>query len=293
MGVRELHFANDRSGRRADHPAASVRVSQLRRLHERVQVAAVCYRVGRKGVEFLLVQTRGSGRWTFPKGGAEPGLTHAHSAALEAFEEAGVHGRMEEASFAHYVRRRESCKKDSNTQVETTNAHLCEVLWLGTPEESGRNPSWFSPEKAKRRLREERSPDFAAELARVVDRAVVRIQRLRSSAGTAADALQKVRFEAFEGANGHRRRQEASFSRYIRYTRDDVQQSAAIKLAVHARLSKVLQFAPPQDRNQNPALLPGDEAELVRVVDASATCIPQLPSAASTKRQRPGKSENR
>src|SRR5512135_46693 len=67
------------------------------------QVAAVCYRVGRKGVEFLLVETRG-GRWTFPKGGAEPGLTHAQSAALEAFEEAGVHGRIEETAFTQYVR---------------------------------------------------------------------------------------------------------------------------------------------------------------------------------------------
>src|SRR5580658_6607097 len=69
----------------------------------RQQVAAVCYRIGKRGIEFLLVQTR-SGRWIFPKGGVEPGLTHAQSAALEAFEEAGVHGRMETVAFARYSR---------------------------------------------------------------------------------------------------------------------------------------------------------------------------------------------
>src|SRR5271169_6061781 len=83
------------------------RLSQLRRLRGCDKVAAVCYRVAGNGIEFLLVRT-GSGHWTFPKGSAEPGLTHAQAAALEAFEEAGVPGRMEEAWFARYVRRKSS-----------------------------------------------------------------------------------------------------------------------------------------------------------------------------------------
>src|ERR1700757_701963 len=103
-------------------------------------------------IEFLLVQTR-AGRWTFPKGSAEPGLTHAQAAALEAFEEAGVHGRMEEASFARYVRcKRRASQRDAKATDIVFNAHLCEVLWLGPAQESGRNPTWFSPEKTKRRL---------------------------------------------------------------------------------------------------------------------------------------------
>src|SRR5262249_27106253 len=79
-------------------PAKGYQLSQLRRLRQCEQVAAVCYQVRRGGIEFLLVRTN-SGHWTFPKGSTEPGLTHAQAAALEAFEEAGVHGRMEEASF--------------------------------------------------------------------------------------------------------------------------------------------------------------------------------------------------
>src|SRR5882762_11660456 len=123
------------------------RLAQLRKLRRCEQVAAICFRARGSGIEFLLVQTR-KGRWIFPKGSAEPGLTHAQAAALEAFEEAGVHGRMEEASFARYARRKQS----SASAVETVvNAHLCEVLWLDPPQEVGRNPSWFSVDKAKRR----------------------------------------------------------------------------------------------------------------------------------------------
>jgi 8-oxo-dGTP pyrophosphatase MutT (NUDIX family) len=168
---------------RTHPPSAKVlRLSQLRKLRGCAQVAAVCYRVRPSGIEFLLVRTN-SGHWTFPKGKAEPGLTHAQAAALEAFEEAGVHGRMEEASFTRYVRRKRGAERDSagnavNEEL-AVQAHLCEVSRLEPPQEANRHPTWFSPEKAKRRLREDRSSQFAAELARVVDRAVTRIQRLR------------------------------------------------------------------------------------------------------------------
>src|SRR5215471_21197500 len=102
-----------------------IALSHLRRLRGCEQVAAVCYRMRGAAIEFLLVQTRG-GRWTFPKGSAEPGLTHAQAAALEAFEEAGVHGRMEEASFTRYARRKRGRMR---RVVElAVSVHLCEVL---------------------------------------------------------------------------------------------------------------------------------------------------------------------
>ena len=212
--------------------AEFVRLSHLRKLCECEQAAAVCYRVRGEGIEFLLVRTRGGGRWTFPKGSAEPGLTHAQAAALEAFEEAGVHGRIEEASFARYVRRgRGSARKSaarSGRKELAVYAHLCEVSRLSPPKESKRHRTWFSPEDAKRRLREGRSSDDGAEFARVVDRAVERIRKLRR--GTLIvdqtkddrvqdrlpqdmmpkDALQKVQFEAFMETR------EASFLQRIR-----------------------------------------------------------------------------
>ena len=211
VGVRrtgDLHSSPGWTGARTNQQSAKFfRLAHLRRLRGCEQVAAVCYRIRGGGIQFLLVQT-GGGRWTFPKGSAEPGLTHAQAAALEAFEEAGVHGRMEEASFTRYFLRkagelRNSAPRSGEKQL-AVSAHLCEVSRLDPPPEANRNPTWFSAEKAKRRLREDRTSAYGIALARVVDRAVTRILRLRSGSGVAADladqeklrkdALQKVQF---------------------------------------------------------------------------------------------------
>jgi 8-oxo-dGTP pyrophosphatase MutT (NUDIX family) len=193
-----------------------VPLANLRKLRECQQVAAVCYRVRNDSVEFLLVRTRG-GRWIFPKGNAEPGLTHAQAAALEAFEEAGVHGRIEEACFSRYSRRKEPSERASQKTV-TVNAHLCEVSRLESPQESGRTPTWFPAEKTKRLLREDRSPEYGSELVRVLSRALTRIElsrnerltseksrneRSQSASHVAADALKNVQFiDAVPRSNG-------------------------------------------------------------------------------------------
>jgi 8-oxo-dGTP pyrophosphatase MutT (NUDIX family) len=178
-----------------------------RRESARQEVAAVCYRMRKQDVEFLLVQTRG-GRWIFPKGGVEAGLTHAQSAALEAFEEAGVHGKIEKIPFTRYLRRiAEDTSKTKNSAARTqrarpVTAHLCEVSRLEPPQEENRKPTWFLAEKAKLRLRADRTREFGLELTRVVDRALSRIRRLHDVADYAPvpffkDALRQVRFEAF------------------------------------------------------------------------------------------------
>jgi 8-oxo-dGTP pyrophosphatase MutT (NUDIX family) len=223
------------------------------------QVAAICYRIRGSGIEFLLIRTRG-GRWTFPKGGIEPGLTYAQAAALEAFEEAGVHGRMEDDSFTHYVRRKRTDMRSSTGSDDkiVVYAHLCEVLRLGPPQESNRNPTWFSLQKAKNRLREDRKSDKGAQLAHVVDLAVARIQRFctptRTADGPQKDALQKVQFEALEAAGRSGRMVSASFVQYIRGQRRDMRLPAALKL-VNANLGKVLRLGPPKEVSQNSARL--------------------------------------
>jgi 8-oxo-dGTP pyrophosphatase MutT (NUDIX family) len=270
--------------------AEFVRLSHLRKLCECEQAAAVCYRVRGKGIEFLLVRTRGGGRWTFPKGSAEPGLTHAQAAALEAFEEAGVHGRIEEASFARYVRRerggaRKSAAKSGKKEL-AVYAHLCEVSRLSPPKESKRDRTWFSFEEAKRRLREGRKSDDGAEFVRVVDQAVARIQQLRSGAGIVdrvlegraaerrpqhhrpqqdrpqldvlqedvlqEDALQRVQFEAFVEAGGR----EASFLRRIRL-----------------QLSGIRQFAVPMVETQSPEVLRGEVLQFGAVREKKAKAL--------------------
>jgi hypothetical protein len=193
-------------------------------------------------------------------------LTYAQAAALEAFEEAGVHGRMEDDSFTHYFRRKRADMRGpagSGDKI-VVNAHLCEVLRLGPPQESNRNPTWFSVLKAKNRLREDRKADNGAQLAHVIDLAVARIQRLcsatRTTGGRQKDALQKVQFEAL-GAGRSGRIATASFVQYIRGQRRDIRPSAAIKLAVKANLGQVLQLAPAREVNQFPATFPAESAK--------------------------------
>ena len=144
---------------------------------ERVHVAAVCYRLKGDQPEFLLVRTR-SGRWTFPKGGVDGDATHADAAAREAYEEAGVKGRIEREPFHWYFH----CKRErfrSQRSVVPVQAHLCEVKQLVSPKEDHRKPTWFKPDKARRRLRENRSPELAGEVAQVIDHAMVRIRARR------------------------------------------------------------------------------------------------------------------
>jgi 8-oxo-dGTP pyrophosphatase MutT (NUDIX family) len=220
----------------------------------RQEVAAVCYRVRKRGVEFLLVQTRG-GRWTFPKGGAEPGLTHAQSAAIEAVEEAGVHGRIEEIAFARYFRHRPETvtltpeARHGGQPFELglgVKAFLCEVSRIEAPQESNRNPTWFPAEKAKRRLMVNRVPEFGVELARVVDRASSRIQRLNNVARSRTDqthleGLRKVRFEAFEYERVADDFRKAALSgRFFRQL--NARSTEVNEISVQAGLRRVLQI---------------------------------------------------
>ena len=249
--------------------APLVRLSQLRKLCECEQVAAVCYRVRGDGIEFLLVRTRGGGRWTFPKGSAEPGLTHAQAAALEAFEEAGVHGRIEETSFATYVRRERAKGKSHARSGEsdlTVSAHLCEVSRLSAPKESGRKRTWFSAAEARLRLRQGRRSGDGAEFARVIHKAVARLQRLRGETGIVddrpqnrpqqnglhrdtlqTDGLQRVRFEAFTEAPGV----EASFMQNIRRQLNGTRQFAVPVVDAYSPevvRGEVLQFDPMREK---------------------------------------------
>jgi 8-oxo-dGTP pyrophosphatase MutT (NUDIX family) len=172
------------------------RKATVRERAERQQVAAVCFRILSTGIEFLLVRTRRN-RWTFPKGGIQAGLSQAQSAAIEAYEEAGVHGRIEEAAFAQYMIRK-SGNNGAGQGFHLVHGYLCEVLRVGEPEEPNRNPTWFASAKVKRRLAEGRSAESADELGRVVDRAVARIRRFPGRNLVGNDPLMRVKFEAGE-----------------------------------------------------------------------------------------------
>ena len=179
------------------------------------------------------------------------------------------HGRIEEASFARYRRKRgdgEGRASKSHEKGVSVNAYLCEVVRLSPPQEFKRDRTWFPVEEARRRLREGRKND--AEMVRVVDKAVARILQLRGRIGIEderaqdergqddrlrqdrtlhRDALQKVQFEAFaEGYRVGRGRSVALSVQQFSATRQPI----APEVEVHARKilqGEVLQFGPARE----------------------------------------------
>ncbi len=129
-----------------------------------LQVAAVCYRRRRSGVEFLLIRSSG-GRWIFPKGGTDSALSNCEAAAREAWEEAGALGIIEPRAFSVFRHAREE-------ELVLVEAYLLEVLRTAFPEEAHRSPTWFSTENVKHAIREGRDMQSSAELSRVVDAAL-------------------------------------------------------------------------------------------------------------------------
>jgi 8-oxo-dGTP pyrophosphatase MutT (NUDIX family) len=147
-----------------------------------MQAAAVCFRMRDAKVEFLLVNTS-SGKWTFPKGRIEPHLSGSASAALEAWEEAGARGRIEPRHFAWYLDSKRALGHDNRTREILITTYLLEVRTITTPQESGRNPSWFLPKEASLRLAEMRSPHYADLLEQVIEIALKRIRKRELSLG--------------------------------------------------------------------------------------------------------------
>jgi len=79
------------------------------------QAGALPYALVDGRMAFLLVTSRRSGKWIFPKGAIEPGYTAWDSAATEALEEAGVSGEIEQVPVGSY---RASIGNDGVTLVD-------------------------------------------------------------------------------------------------------------------------------------------------------------------------------
>lgn len=67
------------------------------------QSGVIPYRRREHGIEVLLITSSGTGRWQFPKGMLEPGLSPRESAEQEAFEEAGATGIAHDEPISSYT----------------------------------------------------------------------------------------------------------------------------------------------------------------------------------------------
>jgi 8-oxo-dGTP pyrophosphatase MutT (NUDIX family) len=142
-----------------------------------LQVAAVCYRKRGTDIEFLLVNTNGGhNKWTFPKGSPCANLSHSQAAEREAAEEAGAIGTIEPRHFHLYIHSKGVFWQAGGVQEFVVKAFLMEVHQTRRPDESTRNPMWFSAEDAIRRLAKGREVKYARELQTVIERSLERIQ---------------------------------------------------------------------------------------------------------------------
>jgi hypothetical protein len=93
-------------------------------------------------------------------------------------------------------------------------------------------------------LQQDRAPNYGAEFARVVDRAVARVQRLHNPVCTAGDALQKVQLEARRETGVYARIEKAVFAQYVR-PQGEARRSAVIQLS-----GNLLQLGPELNGNR-------------------------------------------
>lgn len=114
----------------------------------RTQFAALCYRVKNDKVQILLITSRGTGSWIIPKGWPVDGKTPGDSAALEAWEEAGVVGRVDQRPLGMFSYTK-TVGDDAGLPV-VAMVYALRVTSLSTeyPECHERRRKWVSRKKA-------------------------------------------------------------------------------------------------------------------------------------------------
>ncbi len=100
-------------------------------------------------VEILLITSRKRKRWVIPKGIVELDMSPLESALKEAYEEAGVRGRAEDAVFGVYVYK----KWQGMCRVEVFLLEVTDVLPVW-PEDWERDREWITVDEAASRVRE-------------------------------------------------------------------------------------------------------------------------------------------
>jgi len=121
------------------------------------QVAALCWRPSPRRhsqLDVLLITSRNSKRWILPKGWPEAGLSPAENAAREAFEEAGVTGKIEAQPIGsyHYLK----AKKDGGGMPCSVDVFALAVTKQSDdwPEKNARELAWMPVEQAMMQVSE-------------------------------------------------------------------------------------------------------------------------------------------
>lgn len=119
------------------------------------QYAALPFIVSANGTEVCLITSRETGRWIIPKGWPKKGMAPHDLAALEAFEEAGLRGRVDPGPIGrfHYVKRLDN-GSEVNCEVSVYPL-LVESQAVTWPEQGQRNSTWVQLEDAAKLVDDE------------------------------------------------------------------------------------------------------------------------------------------
>lgn len=121
----------------------------------RVQVAALPWRKTDRGVEIMLVTSRGTGRWVLPKGWPEGREALSEAAAREAAEEAGLRGAVSDTEIGRfYYEKALPSGMEWRCEVRVYPMEVDQVAdkW---PEKKKRTRGWFTPQEAAARVNEQ------------------------------------------------------------------------------------------------------------------------------------------
>lgn len=119
----------------------------------RTQFGALCYRVRDGRVQILLITSRGTGRWILPKGWPMADTSPNDAALQEAWEEAGVEGKVMGNSLGIYSYRKLDDDLDLPCVVAVFPIKV-DRLRSRYPEANERRRRWFSPKKAAKQVDE-------------------------------------------------------------------------------------------------------------------------------------------
>src|SRR5438132_4477486 len=137
---------------------------------KRVQYGALLYRLSASSrPQFMLVTSRETRRWIIPKGWPKKGKLPHHSAAREAFEEAGVVGAVAKrsiGSFSYEKRLKNGGAVVCKVRVFPLQVRRQNKQW---PEKQERVVKWLSASQAAERVNEPRLSAIILRLARKYD----------------------------------------------------------------------------------------------------------------------------
>lgn len=113
------------------------------------QSSVIPFRVENGKIKLLMISNRKCSRWIFPKGIIEQHLTPQQSAAQEAYEEAGIKGKV----FSNLIGEYKYDKWGGVCSVQVFILQIEEIL-LDWPEKDFRYRIWVGPEEAGNLVRE-------------------------------------------------------------------------------------------------------------------------------------------